>query len=250
MTLASAPTKDTLQRLISNAAWAQDWLLDLVFPPVCGKCGRVDYRFCPDCLRELEQVPVAVSRLSVEELDDLCATGAHAGALQYALQAFKYESVTELSEPLAARLVKALQARDWNNDIIIVPVPLFVDREEERGYNQAALLGGHVAAETGIPARSEILTRVRATSQQASLNEQERRVNVKDAFAACATVKGLSVLLIDDVATTGSTLRECAAALRAQGAGKVYGMAVSHSLSSQWVRQEAIDENQCTWRRD
>ena len=249
VTSAEAPANESLHRLAMGATRAREWLLDLVFPPVCGNCGRVDHRFCRNCLRELNQVPLAVSRRAVEGLHDLRATGGHRDVLQKALQCFKYDGVTELSAPLAARLIRVLE--EWNRPIdVIVPAPLFADREEERGYNQAALLSGHVAAETGHMLRADLLKRVRATKQQTSLNEQERRDNVKGAFEASPEVQGLSILLIDDVATTGSTLSECAKALNDEEAGRVYGLAVSHSLSGQWVRQEAYDEHQHSWRRD
>ena len=82
---------------------------------------------------------------------------------------------------------------------------------------------------TGIRCRHDYLARVRATSQQAQLSGAERLSNVKDAFVASDDVKGLSVLLIDDVVTTGSTLGACASALRERGAGPIYGIAVSHA---------------------
>ena len=224
-----AAAKDgTIVRLAKSATLAREWLLDLVFPPTCGNCGRVDYRFCHDCLGELGRVPVAATRREARALDALCATGAHDGVLRKALQSFKYEGATLLSATLAARLTAGLRERNWPIDVI-VPVPLFADREEERGYNQSALLSEPVASAMGVPCRAVYLRRIRSTSQQAALSETERRENVKDAFEASEEVKGLSVLLIDDVVTTGSTLGECASALRAKGASKVYGIAVSHA---------------------
>ena len=129
---------------------------------------------------------------------------------------------------MAARLVKALRVLDQPVDVI-VPVPLFADREAERGYNQAALLGQHLAAAMGVVYRAESLKRVRETSQQALLTQEERQSNVRDAFKASETIKGLAVLLVDDVVTTGSTLHECAIALKDKGAGSVYGIAVSRA---------------------
>jgi ComF family protein len=228
VTTEAASTDGSLHRLERKVKQGAHWLLDLVFPPICGNCGRVDFRFCASCLRELEQVPVTAARREVEALDEVRATGEHCGVLQNALQAFKYQGATGLSEPLAARLIKALLERNWHIDVI-VPVPLFADREEERGYNQSTLLSVHVVSAMGIPSRADNLKRVRATSRQAMLSGLERPDNVKDAFEASDDVKGLSVLLIDDVTTTGSTLRECANALRAKGAGTVYGIAVSHA---------------------
>lgn len=249
--LTNAASSDShFQRLELRAVRAAEWLQDLVFPPSCGHCGRVDYRFCPDCLHELEQVPVALARKPVEELDELYGTGAHCGVLQNAVQAFKYDGARDLAMPLADRLVEALPIPNLSIHAV-APVPLFADREAERGYNQSDLLCWELAMRTGIPARPGILKRVRETVKQAQLSKaQERRENVRDAFAASAYANGLSVLLVDDVATTGSTLSECAKALRKQGAERVYGIAVSHSLSSDWIPQEEDDEYQYSWRWD
>ena len=216
------------QRLELNTARAAEWLLDLIFPPACSNCGRVDFRFCTGCLHELERAPVAVSRRRIEALDGLGVTGKHRGLLRNAVRAFKYDGARDLAMPLADRLVKALRMADWLIDAI-VPVPLFADREAERGYNQSELLCQQVALATGIPARAEVLRRIRQTSQQALLSEADRRENVRNAFEASAGLSGLSVLLVDDVATTGATLGECASALRASGASKVYGIAVSYA---------------------
>lgn len=221
------------KRLERGAALAADWIKDLIFPPTCGNCGRVDYRFCASCLRELEQVAIAVSpgtREDLTELDALIASGAHRGVLQNAVQAFKYEGARQLATPLAHRLVKALRSADWRIDAV-APVPLFADREAERGYNQSALLSQQVVAATGFKHCVGCLKRNRDTGQQARLSQADRRLNVRDAFEASDDVKGLSILLVDDVITTGSTLRECALALRGKGAGAVFGIAVSHAQS-------------------
>ena len=214
-------------RLERNVASAISWLQDLIFPPSCGNCGRVDFRFCAGCRHELDLLPFEDHSDEVEELDAVFATGKHRHILRNAVRAFKYEGVTELVEPLAARLATALRQSNCQIDVI-VPVPLFADREAERGYNQAALLGQHLSATMGVVYSADILKRDRETSQQALLTQEERRSNVRDAFEASEAAKGLAVLLVDDVVTTGSTLGECAIALKEKGAGAVYGIAVSH----------------------
>ena len=230
-----------MQRLERFAEFAALWLQDLIFPPSCGNCGRVDYRFCAACLHELEQASLAVSRLPVDAMNGLCATGGHRGLIQNAVHAFKYNDARELAMPLADRIVKTLHELNLTIDAL-VPVPLFADREAERGYNQSELLCQHLALKTGIPLRPAVLKRNRNTSQQALLSEADRRENVRNAFAASADVMGLSILLVDDVATSGSTLRECAKALRNRGAGLIYGIVVSHSISRDWIPQEEYDE--------
>ena len=216
------------QRLDQSVAGAISWLQDLVFPPSCGNCGRVDFRFCAGCWRELDLLPIERHSEALENLDAVFATGKHRQVLRNAVRTFKYDGATELAAPLAARLAIAL--RQLNRQIdVIVPVPLFADREAERGYNQAALLAQHLSAALGVFYSADFLKRVRETDQQALLTQEERQSNVRDAFEASEAVKGRVVLLVDDVVTTGSTLRESASALKDKGAGAVYGIAVSHA---------------------
>ena len=220
-----------MQRLERSARFAAIWLQDLIFPASCGNCGRVDYRFCAKCRHILELTAVALPHAMREtpaELDALIATGKHHGVLRNAVLAFKYDGARDLALPLANRLVEALRSVDWRIDIV-APVPLSADREAERGYNQSALLSQPVVAATGLAARADAIRRVRKTNQQAMLTGQERRNNVKNAFRANQNVSGLSVLLIDDVVTTGSTLGECARALKSKGAAAVYGITISHA---------------------
>ena len=140
----------------------------------------------------------------------------------------KYEGAPELAMPLAARLQQLIDTLPGSADAI-VPVPLSSQRLAERGYNQCELLGWHLSVKCEIPCRPGWLQRTRDTGQQVGLTVDARRVNVRDAFAASEDVRGRSVLLIDDVVTTGSTLSECALALRRKGAAAVYALTVSHS---------------------
>ena len=207
---------------------ATDWLVDLVFPPVCANCGRVDAGFCAACRAELARCPVEIAHFTIGGLDGVCATGKQQGVLGEALKAFKYESAIDLQELLADRLIAALREQAGQLDVVI-PVPLHADRLLERGYNQSALLGERLARSLGIRHVPGLLRRIRSTSQQARLSGSERHRNVAGAFAADRSVRDSSVLVIDDVVTTGATLGQCAAALRARDAAAVYAIAVSHA---------------------
>lgn len=211
-----------------SLARAASYLVDLIFPPACGSCGRVDYRFCVDCQRRLRAAAISRIPCQVTALDAVAASGKYSGILQSALQSFKYESALELAPILAQRLISLLKALAWSIDCI-VPVPLHHERLTERGYNQSQLLSESVALSLDLPCQPDMLQRIRETSQQARLSQEERRANVQGAFAASASVAGTSLLLIDDVVTTGSTLSACATALRAQDARTVYAIAVSRA---------------------
>lgn len=228
MTQQTAAAPNRLARVDHFATRVCSWLTDLVFPPRCGNCGRIDHRFCDACHAQLTALPLAATTISLDSLDGLCATGKQAGILAAAVKAFKYHDALALRDALAARLVAGMSQQDWPIEAI-VPVPLHADRELERGYNQSNLLGQHLARAIDLPCQPDWLARIRGTGQQAQLAASERRHNVADAFAAHAKVKGKAVLLIDDVVTTGSTLIECALALRARDANAVYGIAVSRT---------------------
>ncbi len=226
MTQHLASASNTLSKFGTFAASVCDWLTDLIFPPSCGNCGIVDYRFCADCRDQLTSLPLEALSKSVESLDGVCATGKQDSILEAAVKSFKYHDALELCDPLAARLAASLNQQQWQVDTI-VPVPLHADREIERGYNQSDLLSQLLAQARGLPCEPAWLARIRGTSQQAQLAASERRQNVAGAFQAKAEVAGKSILLVDDVITTGSTLIECALALRAQNATAVYGIAIS-----------------------
>ena len=204
------------------------WLVDLVFPPVCGGCGRVDEMFCPGCMAELRRAPILRWEDRRDGLDGLIATGKYAGGLEGAIRAFKYEGALDLSAALAERMISVMNNPrahiDW-----MLPVPLSQERMAARGYNQAALLCRHLSHAWDLPWRDDALWRTRDTEQQARLRGQKRLDNVKDAFEASAQAQGRSLLLIDDVVTTGSTLIECAKALRDRGAEAVYAATVCHA---------------------
>lgn len=211
----------------SLLAQVGNWFIDLVFPPVCN-CGRVDYRFCSDCLNKLLDFPVD-SRINTSgPLDGLASTGAYDGILGQAIRAFKYDRVTCLAVHLAERLKHVYLRSQWTVDVVL-PVPLAERRLAERGYNQSELLSRVMSQQCRIPSRTDYIRRIRETDQQARLRGEERMNNVRNAFAASEAVGGLAILLIDDVVTTGSTIGECARALKAQGARAVFGLAVGRS---------------------
>ncbi len=237
MTPDAASNPSIFSDLELAAEKATDWLTDLVFPPVCGNCGRVDARFCAACRAELARHPLEIAHRSMMPLDVLFSTGEHKGVLASAVQAFKYEDAKDLCDILAERLVQALGAQDWKFDTVL-PVPLYADRLLERGYNQSALLAKRLAQTLEVKVETAWLRRIRNTGQQARLAGSERLQNVAGAFEADPAVKDLSILLVDDVVTTGATLRECAAALRKRNAAAVFGIAVSHpSYSSDSARR-------------
>lgn len=203
--------------------------LDLLFPPLCAGCGRVDVHWCPTCQREVDELPFPpVRRFEPDSpLSAAAATATHEGKLQRALWSLKYENGRRLAVPLGQRLAARLGALDWTIDML-VPVPLHINRLRTRGYNQSELLAQPAAAQLGIPLIAQALQRQTETRSQVGLNAEERQANMTEAFRADPQfVAGKTILLVDDVLTTGATLEACAAAALAAGATAVYGLTVT-----------------------
>jgi ComF family protein len=203
--------------------------LDLIFPPRCAACGRVDTIWCDTCQQDIDQLPFPpVSSLSAEfALRAITSTGLHSGKLRLAVHSLKFDAMPDLAQPLGDRLYRRLEALPWTIDML-VPVPLHPQRLHERGYNQAQLLCETLAMQSGLPMITAALTRQLATRPQVGLNAEQRHDNMRDAFAAVGElVAGRTVLLIDDVFTTGATLDSCAQALLHAGASAVYGLTVT-----------------------
>lgn len=211
-------------------------VLDLLFPPVCVNCERVGSFLCARCLETItESSPRQISRL-----DGVVTCAEFDGAIRAGVHGLKYEGLRRLAEPLGALIAHTLQQAGWSIDQVC-SVPMHTERLRERGYNQAHLLAQHVAVLLSYPLAENALQRTRHTASQIHLDAQERQANVAGAFLADANVvHGRSVLIIDDVLTTGATLVACADALRAAGATRVYGATVAGANRGQDKRFEEM----------
>jgi ComF family protein len=141
----------------------------------------------------------------------------------------KYKGDIALGDVFARPLASQLLSYGWPVNLI-VPVPIGVARKSERGYNQAALIAWPVALCAGIAYRPNALKKVRETRSQVGLPASERRTNVAEAFQADPkTVRGKSVLIMDDVTTSGATIEACTNALLSAGANQVYGLTLARA---------------------
>src|SRR5215217_4371552 len=222
--------------------------VSLLYPPVCTICGSTvragDY-LCNDCeAKTIRIVPPFCQKCSEAFEGSIshaftCANCAHRtmhfdaavaayrgrGVVRQIIHEFKYARQIHLQHLVARWLCAALddeRLRGRKFDVI-VPVPLHASRQRERGFNQAKLIAQLLGAHTSIPVKP-LLVRVRYTTTQTALDRAERMENLHNAFRLRknADVRGLRVLLIDDVLTTGSTLNECARVLKRAGAISVH----------------------------
>ncbi|MCC7449417.1 MAG: ComF family protein [Anaerolineae bacterium] len=199
--------------------------LDFIFPPRCIQCHRVGSLLCPRCQAKIP-VPPPI-REAGSPLSERRATAEFDGAIQQAIHALKYKGQWRYAKPLSERLQVELTRSGWM-PTLITAAPLHEARLRERGYNQSALLAEPVAQSFRLPFRPDAIQRIRDTRPQVGLGRQERQINVADAFHAEPTlVKNQQIVIVDDVYTTGATLRSCASALLEAGAMQVWAITVA-----------------------
>lgn len=151
--------------------------------------------------------------------------------MQNALHTLKYRRNIGLGESLATHMVEFFRSLQWPVDIF-VPVPLGKNRLKERGYNQVALVARPLAYGVGLQYSPRTLWKARETRSQVGLTISQRRENVQNAYHADPrAVKRKSIVLMDDVATTGSTILACTDALLSAGAKDVYAITIARALS-------------------
>jgi len=150
--------------------------------------------------------------------------------IQVALHRLKYRRDIGLGEALSGQVANFVEQLNWPIDTLI-PIPLGKKRLKERGYNQVAMIAMPLAAQLGVKYLPKALSRARETRSQVGLSAMERQENVRMAFLANARMaSGRTILLIDDVATTGATLSSAAEALYNAGAQDVYGITIARAL--------------------
>jgi len=233
-----SPATPVARRALRAATSA---LLELVFPTRCVGCGTAGTIWCAACRSRLVPAPARVC-LSCRTLLDLSrrhACPAHAPwavafavyrfPLDRALTHLKYRPDARLARILGDGLLAALR-RHPVEATHVVPVPLGARRLRQRGYNQAELLGRALAESLALPLIPLAVARIRETESQVGLDPAARWANVAGAFRAdSAFVGGRSILLVDDVHTTGATLAACAEAMLAAGAERVVGLTVGRA---------------------
>jgi ComF family protein len=234
------------------------FVLDLLYPKRCVGCQKTGSYFCQSCSQNITQTDLVCpgcERLSLGGvvhpickrrygLDGLWSLGEYKDPLRRAIQKLKYKWIQELSVILvditivywakhSAYLLDEIKKKD-GEDWMVVPVPLHWSRKNWRGFNQSALIAEDFAQKLGLH-YADCLSRVRYTKPQVKLLSSDRHQNIKNAFevnrffAAAQNDKlvGENIILVDDVWTTGSTLKECCYVLKKGGAKKVWALTLA-----------------------
>jgi ComF family protein len=175
--------------------------------------------------------PLCISCITDPLPLDWCdAWGEYRDAMERLIGALKFQRHDFLDEALASLLEETLRQRGDLAFDAIVGVPMARAKERRRGYNQAELLARALSRRTGLQCDMTLLTRRRERATQSTLPRRERAANVRGAFAGASSVKGKSILVVDDICTTGETIRACASALTRAGAARVCAVSVAKAI--------------------
>lgn len=218
--------------------------LNILYPRHCPVCHSIlkDQKtlICPECEKGFCRIgedyclkcgkPVKDQEEYCGECSALCrsfdqgkSVFIYNGKLRQSLVRYKYYGCREYGDYYADAVCRytGKDIRRWQPDVI-VPVPLTNRKQRMRGFNQSAYLADRVGEQLQIPVAHGLVKKVRSTKSQKKLNAAQRRQNLADAFRAEENIRGLTVLVIDDVYTTGSTVDAMARCLKEAGAEHVY----------------------------
>jgi len=237
--------KQTISQL--NRGWFTYWLkqtIDLIFPPRCAGCDVAGKVWCEECNDRIiapkgRSCTACGFPLEKGIICPICEDwpnrihvrpfAQYKKPISSAIIKLKYRSDQALANEMASWLVSVYQRTGWKADCVI-PVPLADVRLRQRGYNQVTLIATSFAKELKLQLFTKALERVRETQSQVGLDRQERHLNVEGAFRANShIVHDQSIVLIDDLLTSGATLKNCAIALLNAGAAQVFCLTVGRA---------------------
>jgi competence protein ComFC len=212
--------------MIATLNKIKEGALDILMPRKCLGCGREGQYICKSCETFLSEAPITSKAKPYSMWE-------YEGIIEKAILKIKYDGCFDIINELAE---KALDGMEINlpADAIITYVPMYKKRERERGFNQAKLIAEKIGQKIDRPVVS-LLEKTKDNPSQVGLGPQERFKNVRDVFAAAKIFEVLpsiygSVLLVDDVYTTGATMAECIKVIRKFGIKNIYGFTIARKL--------------------
>jgi ComF family protein len=219
---------------IKKAGKIAEVFLDILFPIKClGGCGDKSAYLCEKCADSIPHPQ------NIPQKDIWSAASYKNETMREAVHAFKYSGAKKLAEPLSKLLSDRLKlsgplqeilAKNKKEKIIIIPIPISKQRMRKRGFNQSELLAKNLSDILGFELSTNVLYKIRDTKPQAEIENREKRIkNIEGVFAAKypEKIKNKTILLIDDVTTTGATIIEARRTLKEAGAKKVYGITLA-----------------------
>jgi len=233
------------------------FLMSIIFPRTCASCGETlpfngKNNICNSCFDGFEKNKGLICKRCSAPLKDggahcydckdgkniyfevLKAPYVYQDKIKKVIKKFKYSDRTFLAADFACSMSKLIIKEEWCKDIdIIIPVPLHFIKQFRRGYNQSFLLAKHIGRYLNKPVCKDILFRKKNTKAQFGLGRQEREKNLENNFVLSDKyadfIKGKKVLLVDDVATTCTTINQCSKILKKSKAKKVYAVTIARA---------------------
>ncbi len=214
----------------------RSFLYDLVFHELCPICRKNSYwkvaPFCFSCWKQIE--PFSSNTLFKGQfhgdfwkyIRSLHSFGAYEGVLKEAIHCFKYRGRKRVGRELG-KLMTSLKPPQVD---VLIPVPLHIKKLRRREFNQSAVLAKELSISWGIPLNLNSLIKTKDTLEQALLDAKDRYSNIKDAYSVIDVITEVKIGLVDDVVTTGSTLMECAKALKKAGAKEIHAITLARTV--------------------
>ena len=195
-------------------------VLNFLFPQKCVGCGKKNKILCQECLKRIDY-PAFLKCNNI-----FAASDYNDETVKKAIWLLKYRGIKQIAEPLAELIKQRIWEKIKFKDATIIPIPLSRTRMRERGFNQSELIAKYLSDKV----ITNVLYKIKETASQVSLkNREERLNNLKDCFAIKnpEIIKDKNIILIDDVSTTGATVREARKVLRPAGAKKIIALVVA-----------------------
>lgn len=212
-------------------------LLDMIYPRRCALCSRnlsglSEIGLCSRCFNVTKNSFTCIIHNPQNSafFETAYAAFNYDGAIRKCIHSFKYKGRRDLAKPLAGFLIEAARNAPFPEKAnLLIPVPLYKSRLTQRGYNQCELLAKEFSHCNGIKLSSGNLIRVKKGEHQVDLTKEERILNVNGLFKLKdnALIKGMDIILLDDIMTTGATMNECARVLVDGGASSVNALVLA-----------------------
>lgn len=203
-------------------------LLDWIYKKKCYFCknSKEAVRMCSKCYEQMDYLPISINR-KIEGKNIYCA-GIYSKNLQKLIRGLKYHNQKDLAYYLAKFMAKYFNQISDRTDLEIIPVPIFPKREKKRKYNHMNLVGQEFSRITSNTLNTELITRIKDTKPQYKLKREERIKNLSNAFKVDKSkYNGKTLLIIDDICTTGSTFEEIIKELKRNGINDIICLAAT-----------------------
>lgn len=195
-------------------------LIDLIFPKKCLECGKEGKYICSGCVANVLDGTFDENNFAVFK---------YRGVIRKAIVSLKYKFAYDICDEIVDACVRRLKSSKFH-EVLLVPIPLYWRRENFRGFNQSKIIGQKIAEKMRWKFVSDFLIRNKNTHSQVGLKNSLRKTNLSGVFSLNSNYKldtGQSILIFDDVYTTGSTIKEATKTLKRSGFTKIYSLTIA-----------------------